>query len=350
MPYFFKLPPINELTQKQQNAIHWPEGITLKGGPGTGKSVVTLYRHIRNCDGPNPGYLITYHKALCKYLKIAAKYQKNNKDNIPHHNNIITTTAFIHNYSSRDINSEIIFDETQDLDKSHYIHFKESNVSYAIDVEQSTNIHKDFLLQLEKELKSWYYKNKEIILDENFRNTNQIIDLVRCIFPHKVIPHEIKYNGPLPELVYTSEINQIEAITSIIRIFYGQRHNIGILYPTGTEVEYYYKEISNEIPELDISKYHAGINDLNQIENIHITTFKSCKGLEFDTVIIPDFNKSIYKNERLLNENEIYVALTRTKVNLYLIDNRSIKDKINPLPFLKNAIHLNIIKENNDYI
>ena len=32
-------------------------------------------------------------------------------------------------------------------------------------------------------------------------------------------------------------------------------------------------------------------SEINSINNIHITTFKSSKGTEFDTVIIPDFGE-----------------------------------------------------------
>lgn len=57
-------------------------------------------------------------------------------------------------------------------------------------------------------------------------------------------------------------------------------------------------------------------------KNIHITTFKSAKGLEFDTVIIPNFHRI---NEILGRFNtewqDFYVAVTRAKSNLYLISN-----------------------------
>ena len=58
------------------------------------------------------------------------------------------------------------------------------------------------------------------------------------------------------------------------------------------------------------------------IKNVHITTFKSAKGLEFDTVIIPNFHKY---NEILGSFNvewqDYYVAATRARSNLYLISN-----------------------------
>lgn len=48
MSYYFRLPPITQLTLSQQAALNETEQIALSGGPGTGKSVVSLYRHLTN--------------------------------------------------------------------------------------------------------------------------------------------------------------------------------------------------------------------------------------------------------------------------------------------------------------
>lgn len=346
MSYFFRLPAINDLNVKQQNAINCVDNIILKGGPGTGKSVVTLYRHIRNCDQNKPGYLLTYHIPLCKYLQNAAKTHKN-KDVSIHSQNINTTKSFLDKTSNFVIDSEIIIDETQDLHVVDYNRLKKMKVSYAIDGEQSTNLPIDSLKELQNELENWYKNNIEYFLDTNYRNSKEIIEFTRSLFPHKVIPHDIVETGPKPKLIYTSGKNQNVAIIDIIRRFNGPKHNIGILFPTGPEVEIMYQILDNEISEIPISKYYAKSEWLNEIQNVHITTFKSCKGLEFDTVIIPDFNKCIYKENRLQNENEIYVALTRTKNNLFIIDNRKINS--HNLEFLNISINKKIIEIDNDY-
>lgn len=59
---------------------------------------------------------------------------------------------------------------------------------------------------------------------------------------------------------------------------------------------------------------------MNLLENIHITTFKSSKGLEFDTVIIPNFETALSNvTKSRITSNDYYVAITRAKRNLYLI-------------------------------
>jgi superfamily I DNA/RNA helicase len=63
---------------------------------------------------------------------------------------------------------------------------------------------------------------------------------------------------------------------------------------------------------------------------VHVTTFKSSKGTEFETVIIPDFDSYTWNlsNSKVINENDYYVAFTRAKTNLFLI----CKDKLFLLP------------------
>ncbi len=75
MAYFFKLPPITDLTIGQQAALNETNAIAISGGPGTGKSVVCLWRHIRNKNystDSNQSLLLTYTKTLETYLAASA--------------------------------------------------------------------------------------------------------------------------------------------------------------------------------------------------------------------------------------------------------------------------------------
>ena len=57
-----------------------------------------------------------------------------------------------------------------------------------------------------------------------------------------------------------------------------------------------------------------------EIKNVHITTFKSAKGLEFDVVILPEFHL-INNTFRIVDWRDWYVGITRTKSNLFMISN-----------------------------
>lgn len=70
--YYFNLPPITALTRAQQAALNETEQIALSGGPGTGKSVVSMWRHISNYRQGNRSLLLTYTTTLKRYLRPAA--------------------------------------------------------------------------------------------------------------------------------------------------------------------------------------------------------------------------------------------------------------------------------------
>lgn len=348
MSYFFNLPPYGKLTPKQQVAVDCPNSISVKGGPGTGKSVVTLWRHIQKCDGNNKSVLLTYSIPLKMYLQISAASQKG-KNSIASIN-ICTTKSFYPESNSFEY-SEIVFDEAQDIPLSDYEIFKNETVSYALDCDQSTNLALSFLNQLVEGLQKSYPTNIEFLLDKNFRNTKEIITLVKFLFPHKLYPPDIKMSGPTPILICTNQnqANELKAIIDIIsRFLRADTHNIAILVPTGTDVNHWYKLITESSSNWRVSKYTSK-DILQTIENIHITTYKSCKGLEFDTVIIPDFNRSEFKDNRFTNLNEIYVAMTRTKTNLFLIDNSPLINDKCSLSYFQNPINKNIIKTNYEY-
>ena len=46
--YYFSLPPFDNLSESQNQAVIDDNAIALSGGPGTGKSVVSIFRHILN--------------------------------------------------------------------------------------------------------------------------------------------------------------------------------------------------------------------------------------------------------------------------------------------------------------
>jgi hypothetical protein len=57
---YFNLPQITQLTISQQTALNEIKQIALSGGPGTGKSVVSLWWHISNYQRGKKSLLLTY--------------------------------------------------------------------------------------------------------------------------------------------------------------------------------------------------------------------------------------------------------------------------------------------------
>ena len=61
------------------------------------------------------------------------------------------------------------------------------------------------------------------------------------------------------------------------------------------------------------------------MNNIHITPFKSAKGLEFDAVIIPCFDALLNIDYfRRIDWKDFFVGVTRAKSRLFLFSNNDI--------------------------
>ena len=321
MAYFFKLPSITDLTIGQQAALNEPNAIAISGGPGTGKSVVSLWRHIRNYGtGTKKSLLLTYTKTLETYLAASAKSENINAGNAINRTYWWTT----HELKRYD---EIIIDEAQDVENSRYQTIKNytSVVSYGADDQQIVFKNR---ATTQNELAAIFPSNKIYVLDENFRNSYEIMYFVKALFPNKIISQRTLSNliqegrrGNKPILLVSNgnTSKQEQAIIDVIKQYKSATHNIAILVPLQRDVDEYAVIIKNA--GIKCSSFKSEDGSIGEIDNIHVTTFKSSKGTEFDTVIIPEFENmfSNISNLAVIDENDYYVAITRAKRNLFLI-------------------------------
>jgi len=338
MGYYFELPPYTDtgnggLTSEQRIALDEDEAIALSGGPGTGKTVVSLWRHIRNYDlSKRKSLLLTYSKTLENYLILTADSKNEVAGNA-----IARTYCWISNCRENRVPKqhfdEIIIDEAQDVEIEKYQTLKQySNIiSYGADEAQSLYYPKSSTIE---ELKEEFNNNEEYELSQNFRNSKEILLFIKSVFPNISIPYDTLNNAAtkgikpiLQKLGWDDFNNNVkENIIEISEDFSESTHNIGILVPSENQVNQYYDLL---VDKIKCSKYHSNMPRVDVLERIHITTFKSAKGLEFDTVIIPGFESYNWfiSNADNFSENDYYVALTRAKLNLFLL--------------CKNAININ---------
>ena len=349
MAYYFELPTITELTEDQQMALDDTNSIAISGGAGTGKTVVSLWRHIQNMETLNRySVLVTYTKTLGFYLSMSIraienqnKYQSENIQPPSSQVFILKTFPFTKNWKVY----EIIIDEAQDLtfDKLEEIKNYGENISYGADFNQNLYMGR----VTEDEIQNLFPQNIHYNLQQNFRNSYYILNFVKGVLPDFYIPQntldelEEEKLGIKPMLFITNNDfeKEMEKILEIINQFKSETHNIAILLPFGDNrydfeqsVDKYYNKLSNK--GIDCSKYYNEIRTDNiEIKNIHITTFKSIKGLEFDTILIPQLNKLTdnIKNAYTVNKEDYYVAFTRAKTNLYLFSSTE-------LDFIDNSI------------
>lgn len=329
MPYYFRLPTDEELTLPQKAAINEIEQIALSGGPGTGKSVVSLYRHLSNHENSNRSLLITYTTTLARYLSECCRLRN------PEASRYVRS-AYAGRPKRSENFSEIIIDEAQDLDVEYFDQISGFNISYGADDAQILYPEHS---STKEELEERFKNNVEYVLDRNFRSTLAIMKFARVAFPNAYIPQNTldalaNNPGEKPTLIVTdgnplfnenARSTRDNAIREIIETFRADTYNIAILLPFKNTV----KEYHDILDEMDIahSFYYEDQkefpNGCPPIDNVHITTFKSAKGLEFDTVLVPDFGSMDYLCNKydVIDWNDFYVAVTRARTNLYLFSN-----------------------------
>lgn len=344
MPYHFRLPIITDLTIDQQAALNESRAIAVSGGPGTGKSVVSLWRHIQNHDmGRRNSLLLTYTKSLESYLASSAR-----SENEAAGENVNRTYWWTYHIASNEYD-EIIIDEAQDVEEARYniISGLTSMVSYSADDNQMIFPNRQ---TSERRLKQIFHENEPFRLQDNFRNTAQIVRFVRSMFRNRLItPGED--NGPMPTVILSDRTNQMQTVIigDIIRNFKSDTHNIAVLVPLVRNVNSWNNILTQN--GINCSWFTGCEDEVGIIENVHITTYKSAKGLEFDTVIIPDFDqyKAHIKELHVVEENDYYVVFTRARRNLFLIDNSGDSNTNCNLEFLKLQIERDIVQVDNTY-
>lgn len=326
--YYFNLPPITALTKAQQAALNETEQIALSGGPGTGKSVVSMWRHISNHQQGTRSLLLTYTTTLKRYLEACCRG-----------NNASAAQRVGTSFKNKSLVQaqhfpEVIIDEAQDLD---YDYFTEicSPVSYGADDSQILYPNHS---TTQDQLEELFPDNVSCVLDKNFRCTQEIMQFARLVFPRAAISinmiKNIDKHGDKPTLLVggwgqydDTPDEEVAAILQIINDLRNDTENIAILLPWKKSVQKYVSAIEDDVE--DFSYYYEDQsvfpNGCPPLKNVHVTTFKSAKGLEFDTVIIPDFNKmsSIVGNYNV-DWQDFYVGCTRAKSNLFLLSNRII--------------------------
>lgn len=423
MAYFLRLPRIVDLTAPQRAALNEQNAISLSGAPGTGKSVISVWRHINNYKSKKiKSILLTYTKSLKFYLSLAIQNEKaiaDDKDVKKLIDSAYENVAKALSWIGSEFD-EIIIDEAQDLKEcgipltncqvrwakkslqNNQIEYNEYKGKFCLN-ENSTKISSNninfspigkwfsrnddenvlYKIELTCNLKGKlrFFKkfaekisygadnnqilypenateesrirqifpfphNKLFILDENYRNTYQILIFVKSIIKDLIVSFEStellrkneRSQGPKPILkLVRNENEQNQAIVQIIKTFLSgvdsnkETHNIAILVPLKKPFKHivrvvkgFYEYIKNE--GIDVSFYTNDLVQLTNIANVHVTTFKSSKGLEFDTVIVPDFQffEMNLTELGIVNEEDYYVAMTRAKKNLFLISDREL--------------------------
>jgi superfamily I DNA/RNA helicase len=368
MPDFiFRLPLT--ITDAQRIAIDgYNDSLVVTGGPGSGKTTVTIFRFLNPVKNNQDVLLFTYNRTLLAAIKGILRNKSEelfgeldetainsviqNKVNSFHKwyaqgGQWFNTSLDEHQIEQRFQQvgrkySEIFFDEAQDLTPAVYAKafVLADKITCGADNAQDLqgNFPPDEALSIILEKLNTQSPTDLQPLTANFRNTKEIFEFARGFVPDDENVQNIDTselpNGEKPELFENlSAENQLEKIKEIIEA--NPMNNIGILVNYSNQVTDIknYLETNNYSCRADapndktFSYYFSGMPDSDELvmfdrmKTPFICTYDSCKGLEFDIVIMPFFSGAeialtTRKPKKIKNNNGFLVNATDQNGNI----------------------------------
>ena len=342
----FNLPTLAQLTPTQQIALMSNDPILVTGGPGSGKTVVSVRRLLRLKQSNQNVKLFTFNRTLMSAIRGLARSENfessivdsfsdwyyNNTKGIFATDNAVDIANRFKQYSNSNGGkfSELILDESQDF--VHRIiqglHQLARKVSCGADRDQDIrNIYGNNAEEQIRSILNGFQTTHEHLLEQNFRNTREIFAYARKFVPNNPRPNRINLNtlpvGDKPEVFDNlDEAEQLKKIGEIVSLNQNNS-NIGILvhFPKQVDKIRAYLKQNNLVH----SYYYHKMNSLhkweteNNLQTPLITTFASCKGLEFDIVVLPLFESVDWAmNKGHATANHYYVAATRARRQLFI--------------------------------
>ena len=339
----FWLPTPDKLTRKQRRAIDSDNDIFLSGVPGSGKTVVSIYR-LKNTK---KGILFTYGKLLRKTIE--EKVDDSSKPVVNIHKWLYSTTNnskyLEENLKDKNLTEtislikaqgihfdEIFVDEGQDLLPNSYKVFREISTNISVSADEAQKVNNKEEASDEKDILDILTHLELYELDEIFRSAYELYDFARGFMPYNerannetMLERLRKNSGATKPMVYISSdlADSYEIIRDVIDD--NPTDNIGILFEDIIAIDECVRELQNDY---DISCYHSKLPRDEQdsilkddLKNILITTLKSAKGIEFDIVIMPQF-----QNAQKRNAEQYFVGATRAKSEVHIISMGKVPD------------------------
>jgi len=328
----FRLPMGVELTRQQRRAIDSKEPIFLTGLPGTGKTVVSIYRLKESKNS----ILFTFGKLLRLSIQNTLDDESKVVANIHRWHFDLNKSNLSRSISSEHIDEtielfvkscnyeQIIIDEGQDIEPNVYKLLSKLTHRLSISADNAQKVYESGAE--EEKIVEILPHLKKIALYKNFRNSYKIYNFGKEFVPHN--PRATNSNilnrfdededSAIPEVYILDSLDTtVETIRAILDNF--KNKTIGILSEGIVTVETYYKRLKKNY---QISSYTSRDKRVpTTLHNIVVTTFKSSKGMEFDIVIMPQFQ---YADNS--NRTEFYIGATRARERLYILAIKKLPD------------------------
>lgn len=313
----------------------------VMGCAGSGKSVLALMkaRRIQEEIQGNDYKVIVFTKALCNYMN-AGREELGLQNGFYYHWEWVNAKRPTADY--------VIVDEIQDFTDAEirdFIGAAKKKFFFYGDTAQSIYGGLKRTVRVEE--------IRELLAEENRRDV-RVFELYRNYRLPKPVAKIVQYVGigidPYDERIYASVENfiprilryeNIEEQINSIKDIINRRNlsNVVILLPTNDKVRQVSEILSNihvnhELKYRDSNDWHNNRDSLNFNTTLpKVMTYHSAKGLQFETVFLPCISELTNDEERRESDQKaLYVAMTRTCRNLYIMYSGDIPSPLSQIP------------------
>ena len=317
----------------------------VKGCAGSGKSILALWK-VKQIQEEKKGsfYFIIFTKTLRKYMEDGIEEVGLNSDRVLHFKQWKKL-----GYPSADY---LVVDEVQDFDESEINILKEKAnkalIVYGDSAQQLYAFKNDTPLSMEDIAYITKYPMETLVFNHRLPKTiarfAEYIEgtgdelVARCQTEGIELPKVLKY----------SNLNeQLDAIIEIIKT--RNYDDVGIFLQTNSDVENAYNYFNSKgfKVEYKFDKNKKTFSMLDFSTNLpKLTTYHSSKGLQFEAVFLPDCEDK-FPNNKQDNKNALYVAITRSYQDLFIMYSDNLVPFLNDIP--KNLYKTSLLTEDIDW-
>ncbi len=343
----FKLPKYSDLTDEQRVVVNLPldKNHLVTGAPGTGKSVIAIYRASDMSNAGKDVLMLVYNRPLMRYIESAVNSLGINAS-------VKTWQSWIAEFYTAELGrscpknggpftydwveikkafsklgnkyDQIIIDEAQDvpLELIESLVLIAKGVTCFMDPKQSiVDSHTDL-----EEVADVLGIRQAYSLWNNFRNPKGIYDFAK-IFNPDADSDTVKDDKTKPSMIKCSDFghdNESQLTSKMVKVI---KRNYGLNYigvfVNNNRLNRTYEELSQELDDMDVYMYKTGakskeFHDLDFDEpGVYVLSYATMKGLEFDAVLIPTPENVLSRGDDKVDNNLLYVAMTRASSKLY---------------------------------